>query len=92
MISTDLMDRIPANKNPYNYDLYHEGLLIGTNIVIMYRCGNKDECHYIIACDKRTGERVRLTFSDGEKVAEKGEILARLVTLGFNRMDFVVQE
>jgi len=74
MISMDLMDRIPAGDNPYSHDLFHMGKSVGSNITVMFASHDDQVCDYLILIDQRTGERVRVTFSGGEKAAEKGAV------------------
>lgn len=75
MVSMDLMGRIPPGDNPYSHDQFHMGKGIGNNIVAMFASHDDQVCEYLILVDKRTGERVRVTFPGGKRAAKRGEML-----------------
>lgn len=53
-----------AKGNPFLEDLYHMGIGIGTNCVIMYEKHPHLYQDYIIVCNTETGERVKVTLGE----------------------------
>jgi hypothetical protein len=60
-MNVDQMTTI-AKGNPFLSDLYNMGYQVGTNITVMYAGFPKDHQRYIIVCNTKTGERIRITF------------------------------
>ncbi len=53
---------IPANSNPFHYDLYHMGTTLGTNVIVMYPNHPSEEMKYLIIVNVVTGERMRVSI------------------------------
>jgi len=48
--------------NPFLSDLYNMGYQVGTNVTVMYEKFPNQLHKYIIVCNTKTGERIRITF------------------------------
>jgi hypothetical protein len=51
-----------VGKDPYIADMFHMGISVDNNIEIMY--GKHTDNKYIIIVDKRTGNRLKIIFTD----------------------------
>ena len=64
----------PPDSNPFSHDLYHMGVEIGKNVIVMYANHPGEQCDYLIVVNRETGERMQVNFSAaGAKMAEKNE-------------------
>lgn len=80
LLKVDRMESIPINANPYNHDLFHQGMHIGSNIVIMYatqksKTGSTEICNYFIVCNKDTGERYRIALNEAGEERTSCEVI-----------------
>lgn len=50
--------------NPYCQDCYHMGTRIGHNVEVMFEGFDTDTQKYIIVVNKKSGERVMITFKE----------------------------
>ena len=58
---------IPAGDNPFRHDLYHAGMTMARNVVIMGgEISNERDTPYIIIINQKTGERLLVIFDKEE--------------------------
>lgn len=62
-IITQPMESIPPNSNPFRHDMYHMGIPIAKNCMIMYSNDKEGKCGYIIIVNSITGERLRVSLT-----------------------------
>ena len=60
------MKSIPAQGNPFQYDLFHMGYTLGTNLIVMFPNHPNQECPYIIINNLETGERIKIAIKEEE--------------------------
>lgn len=54
----------PELINPIRQDAYRMGHDVGTNVMLMLENFEDKHCSYFIIVDRKTGERVKVTFVD----------------------------
>lgn len=76
MIKTTRLPDFPPGSNPFEYDMYHMGIPVGRNIIIMMGNHDNEICDYLIVVNTETGERIRVEFS--EKSRDKIRLSKRI--------------
>ena len=61
MIVQEMEDILPGN--PFCSDLFHMGIVVGSNVVIMYAKHNTEKQEYILICNTETGKRLRILLN-----------------------------
>jgi hypothetical protein len=61
MINFRLGD-IPPGENPFDYDRYHMGVNIGTNVMVMMPNHQDEVCPYLIIVNTDNGQRMCVQF------------------------------
>lgn len=64
--------------NPFLSDIYHMGVRLGTNCMVMMANHDNTVCKYLIIVDTTTGERVRIDIVPQTDSGENDSIIARL--------------
>lgn len=75
MESITKLDNIEPG-NPFLSDLSHMGATLGKNVVVMYSKSESEEQPYLIICDTKTGERLRVDLTkEAQVTAEKSQFV-----------------
>lgn len=60
----ETLESFPPESNPFNHDAYHMGATIGTNVTVMMKNFQTEECPYLIVINHKIGERIKITFTE----------------------------
>ena len=61
LIIVDDMENFPPG-NPIHHDGFNMGTRMGSNLMLMYGNGSKEECKYLILVNPQNGKRLRIRF------------------------------
>jgi len=64
-METTQLSSFPPGANPFTEDVYHMGVKLGTNIMIMMPNHVSEVCPYLIVVNIDTGERMKVEFTSG---------------------------
>jgi hypothetical protein len=62
-MTVDSKESLPVG-NAFNGDSYRMGSTIGSNVTVMFEKFDHEVQHYIVICNTKTGERIRVRFQD----------------------------
>tara|TARA_R110002012_G_C11213093_1_gene561481 strand:+ start:8 stop:331 length:324 start_codon:yes stop_codon:yes gene_type:complete len=66
-IEVKTLDSFPPNSNPFHHDMFHMGLEIGKDLLMMYQNHAHEDMRYMILVDTKTGDRLQINLlRDGE--------------------------
>lgn len=61
-METIQLPSIPANSNPFDYDLYNMGTRVASNCIIMHSTHSTQDAASVIVINTVTGERTKVVL------------------------------